>query len=360
MPPKKLPVVKALATPDDRGYPAVLAAAKAAIQSARTRAVLAVNAELLGFYWDLGQLIIDRQTAEGYGTKVVERLSVDLRREFESMRGLSPGNLHYMRRLAVAWPDREVCLRVVGKVPWGHNQTLLDKLGDAELRVWYAGQAIEFGWSRAVLEHQIMSGLHRRAGAAPSNFARLLPVGDSELVQQITKDPYNLEFLTLERDAAERTLEAALVTHVQQFLLELGHGFAFVGRQYRLDVDGDELFIDLLMFHIPTVRYVVIELKTQKLTGGDIGQLNLYVAAVDDMLRLPGHNETVGLLLCTAKNDRIVRYALGRSTSPMAVSGYRYTELPETEQQVLPGETELVELVEAAVHDFDAAHRDQS
>lgn len=276
------------------------------------------------------------------------------------MSGLSPGNLNYMRRFAAAWPDRDSCLRVVGKMPWGHNQTLLDKLDDAELRAWYAGQAIEFGWSRAVLEHQIMSGLHRRVGTAPSNFARLFPAGESELVQQITKDPYNLEFLMLERDAAERTLEAALVAHVQQFLLELGHGFAFVGRQYRLDVDGDELFIDLLMFHIPTVRYVVIELKTTKLTGGDIGQLNLYVAAVDDMLRLPGHNETVGLLLCTAKNERIVRYALGRSTSPMAVSGYRYTELPETERQVLPGETELVELVEAAVHEFDAAHPDQS
>lgn len=344
----------------DADYGSVLAAAKAAIQSARTRAVLAVNAELIGLYWDLGRLILDRQSAEGPRTKVVDRLSSDLRREFSSMSGLSPGNLNYMRRFAAAWPDRDSCLRVVGKMPWGHNQTLLDKLDDAELRAWYAGQAIEFGWSRAVLEHQIMSGLHRRVGTAPSNFARLFPAGESELVQQITKDPYNLEFLMLERDAAERTLEAALVAHVQQFLLELGHGFAFVGRQYRLDVDGDELFIDLLMFHIPTVRYVVIELKTTKLTGGDIGQLNLYVAAVDDMLRLPGHNETVGLLLCTAKNERIVRYALGRSTSPMAVSGYRYTELPETERQVLPGETELVELVEAAVHEFDAAHPDQS
>lgn len=344
----------------DADYGSVLAAAKAAIQSARTRAVLAVNAELIGLYWDLGRLILDRQSAEGPRTKVVDRLSSDLRREFSSMSGLSPGNLNYMRRFAAAWPDRDSCLRVVGKMPWGHNQTLLDKLDDAELRAWYAGQAIEFGWSRAVLEHQIMSGLHRRVGTAPSNFARLFPAGESELVQQITKDPYNLEFLMLERDAAERTLEAALVAHVQQFLLELGHGFAFVGRQYRLDVDGDELFIDLLMFHIPTVRYVVIELKTTKLTGGDIGQLNLYVAAVDDMLRLPGHNETVGLPLCTAKNERIVRYALGRSTSPMAVSGYRYTELPETERQVLPGETELVELVEAAVHEFDAAHPDQS
>jgi predicted nuclease of restriction endonuclease-like (RecB) superfamily len=245
-------------------------------------------------------------------------------------------------------------------LPWGHNQLLLDKFrDDPDLRSWYAGQAIEFGWSRAVLEHQIMSGLHRRVGVAESNFDRVLPAGESELVQQMTKDPYNLEFLTLERDAAERTLEAALVAHVQQFLLELGHGFAFVGRQYRLDIDGDELFIDLLMFHIPTVRHVVIELKTTKLTGGDIGQLNLYVAAVDDILRLPGHNETVGLLLCAAKNQRVVRYALGRSTSPMAVAGYRYTELPAEERALLPGEAELVEVVEAAVNEFTIEH-DQS
>jgi hypothetical protein len=164
-----------------------------------------------------------------------------------------------------------------------------------------------------------------------------------------------LSFLTLERDAAERTLETALIAHLQQFLLELGHGFAFVGRQYRLDIDGDELFIDLLMFHIPFLRHVVIELKTAKLTAGDVGQLNVYVAAVDDILRGPGHNETVGLLLCTAKNERIVRYALGRSTSPMAVSGYRYTELPDDERRLLPGEAELTAVVDAALSQFDAS-----
>jgi predicted nuclease of restriction endonuclease-like (RecB) superfamily len=205
-----------------------------------------------------------------------------------------------------------------------------------------------------------MSNLHARAGAALSNFVRILPAGDSELVQQLTKDPYNLSFLTLERDVAERTLEEALVTHVQQFLLELGHGFAFVGRQYRLVVAGDELFCDLLMFHIPTMRYVVIELKSTKLTGGDLGQLNVYVAAVDDLVRGPGQNETVGLLLCTAKNEQIVRYALGRSTSPMAVSGYTYTELPDAERQNLPDEKALTAIVESAVNHFDPTNEPES
>jgi predicted nuclease of restriction endonuclease-like (RecB) superfamily len=340
-------------TPDLDGYRTALAAAKAAIQSARTRATLAVNSELLALYWDLGRLILDRQTAEGARAQVVTRLSTDLRREFPGMKGLSPGNLNYMRRFAASWPDRTSCLRVVGKIPWGHNQTLIDKLNSVDVREWYAGQAVEYGWSRAVLEHHIATGLHQRAGMAPSNFDEVLPAADSDLVQQLVKDPYNLEFVTLERAAAERTLEAALVAHVQDFLTELGHGFAFVGRQVRLDIDGDELFIDLLMFHIPTVRYVVIELKTTKLTAGDVGQLNVYVAAVDDLLRQPAHNETVGLLLCSAKNERIVRYALGRSTSPMAVAGYRYTELPEPERAALPTEADLVHIVETAVADFE-------
>jgi hypothetical protein len=156
----------------------------------------------------------------------------------------------------------------------------------------------------------------------------------------------------LERNVAERSLEEALVANVQQFLLELGHGFAFVGRQFRLEVAGDELFIDLLMFHIPTLRYVVIELKTVKLTGGDIGQLNLYVAAVDDLLRGPGQNETVGLLLCSDKNEQIVRYALGRSSSPIAVSSYLYTELPETERQLLPDADALAAIVDTTLNQF--------
>jgi predicted nuclease of restriction endonuclease-like (RecB) superfamily len=333
------------------GYADVLAHAKRTIQAARTRAVLAVNSELIGLYWDLGQLILDRQRSEGWGTKVVARLSTDLRAAFPEMTGLSTVNLGYMRRMVAEWKGDPISLQLVGKLPWGHNQLLLDRLDEQATRIWYARQAIENGWSRAVLENQIMSQLHQRAGAAPSNFERLLPADDSELMQQITRDPYNLEFVQLAAPAAERALESALVAKVDRFLRELGKGFAYVGRQYRLDVDGDEFFVDLLMFHADSNRYVVIELKTTKLTPSDVGQLNFYVAVVDDTLRRPHHGDTIGLLLCASRNERTVRYALGRSTSPMAVAGYRFDQLPAIEQAALPGEQELLELVERALGD---------
>ena len=334
-------------------YEATLAAAKVAIQAARSRAVLAASSELIGLYWDLGRLILERQAADGWGTKVIQRFSSDLRAEFPEMTGLSRTNLLYMRAFAAAWPEPGIVQRLVGRLPWGHNIELLDKLDTAAVREWYARKAIEHGWSRTVLANQIMSQLHQRAGAAPSNFADVLPAGDSELMQQLTKDPYNLEFLTLTAPVAERHLERALVAQVERFLLELGTGFAFVGRQWRLELDGDEFFIDLLMFHIPTSRYLVLELKSKKLTPADVGQLNFYVAAVDGEVRLEHHAPTVGLLLCATRNERTVRYALARSTSPMAVAGYRYNELPPAEQAALPAEAELVDAVSAALDRFD-------
>lgn len=192
---------------------------------------------------------------------------------------------------------REKCsLRVVGRLPWGHVQTLLDKLDDPHERVWYARSAVEHGWSRAVLEHQIMGQLHRRAGVAPSNFTETLPAGDSELMQQATKDPYNLQFLDIAGDVADRDLEQALVDEIERFLRELGTGFAFVGRQWRLEVGGDEWFIDLLMFHIPSNRYLVLELKTRKITPEDVGKLNFYIAAIDGELALHHHAPTVGVV----------------------------------------------------------------
>jgi predicted nuclease of restriction endonuclease-like (RecB) superfamily len=335
-------------TGGDGGYVAALAAAKAAIQSARTRAVLAVNSELISLYWDLGRLILDRQAAEGPRTKVITRLSSDLRAEFPGMKGLSPGNLDYMRRLAAAWPDRS-SLRLVGNIPWGHNQLLLDKLDAAALREWYARSAIEHGWSRVVLQHQIMSQLHRRQGAALSNFARVAPAGDSELMQQATKDPYALEFLTIAGDAHERDVEQAMIDQLDRVLREFGRGFAYVGRQHRLAVGDDEFFIDLLMFNWILNRFVVVELKHRKFTPADVGQLNFYLAAVDDLIRQDHHAPTLGLLLCTGRNEGTVRYALSGTTNPMAVAGYRYTELPAVEQAVMPDEDDLLGIVAHAL-----------
>lgn len=200
------------------------------------------------------------------GSKVVSRLATDLRAEFPGMKGLSPRNLIYMASFAAAWPDLEIAPQPVAHLPWGHVRALLDRLADPAQREWYAARAVQEGWSRAVLEHMIASGLHRRAGAAPSNFAAVLPPGDSDLAQALTRDPYDLEFLALTSPIAERDLEDALMTHPQRFLLELGAGFAFVGRQFRLPLGEEEFFIDLLFFNYLANRFVVIELKTHKLT----------------------------------------------------------------------------------------------
>lgn len=275
-------------------YAVTLAEAKAAIQAARTRAVLAVNNELIGLYWQLGRLILDRREVEGWGTRVIERLSADLRAAFSEMKGLSTTNLEYMRRFALAWPDQAKVPQLVGKLPWGHVRELLDKLDDPNEREWYAQAAVEHGWSRAVLTNQIMSQLHRRAGAAATNFTASLPAGDSELMQQLTKDPYNLEFLTLAGDAAERDLERALVRQIERFLLELGAGFAFVGRQWHLDLDGDEFFIDLLMFHIPSNRFLC---TTRRSCGTN-------AAAPSSLRSVPQGDPSPGLHSVTVRVER--------------------------------------------------------
>lgn len=214
-------------------YAEVLGAAKAAVQAARTRVALAANSELILLYWKLGRLIVGRMKAEGWGTKVIDRLSADLRHEFPEMSGLSPRNLKYMRAMAAAWSDEAIVLRVVAQLPWGHVQDLLNKLDDQGLRDWYAAQAVANGWSRAILVNQIKSNLHLRAGAAPTNFAAALPPGQSELVQQIVKDPYNFEFLTLAGGASEREVESGLVADLARTPQELGLGFYYAGRQHR-------------------------------------------------------------------------------------------------------------------------------
>lgn len=308
-------------------YATLLAEAKAAVRSARRRARLAVNAELVGLYWHLGRLILDRQQAEGWGTKVIARLWADLRAEFPEMKGLSRANLHYMRAFAAAWP--EIVQQPVGQLPSGHITVLLDRLDDQALREWYAQQGVAHGWSRNVLLTQVMSQPHRRAGATPSNFVATLPSGASELVQQVTKDPYNLEFLDLGAEVDERRLEEALVVHLQRFLLELGTGFAFVGRQYRLEVDGQEFFIDLLFYHLHLHRYVVMELKTGRFKPRHAGQLNFYVNVLDDMVRGSGDGPPSGSSSApaTASVSSAMRSTASQHQWPWL--GYRYRELPD-------------------------------
>lgn len=330
------------------GYAHLLERVKLEVQSARTRAALAVNRNLVELYWRLGRLILERQDVENYGTKVIDRLAVDLRAAFPGMRGLGRRNLQYMRSFAAAWPEFEVVQRVVAQLPWGHNLELLAGLDKAADRVWYAEQAMEHGWSRNVLATQIMSKLHLRRGVAPSNFSTALPPAESDLVQQLIKDPYHLDFLDLAAGATERALENALIEQVERFLLELGQGFAFVGRQYALRVGDDDFLLDLLFFHIPTKRYVVVELKRGVFTPEAAGKLNFYVNVVDDQLRSLGEAATIGLLLCRTRSDVVVRYALSGLATPMAVAGYRLADLPHDARTAVPAEQHLIEVVAAA------------
>jgi len=336
------------------GYPELLDELKAAVATARLQAHRTVNTELLALYWQIGHKILERQQAEGWGTRVVDRLAVDLRAAFPQMRGLSRSNLKYMRQMAGAWPRNAIGQQPVGQLPWGHVTVLLDKLNAQAERDWYAASAAEYGWSRNVLLNQIMNRLHQRASAAPSNFTAQLPPADSDLAQQLTRDPYVFDFLDLAGTVAERDLEQALMDRLQAFLLELGHGFAFVGRQYHFEVDGDDFYIDLLFFNWAQSRFVVVELKIDKFVPEHAGQLGFYVAWVDDNLRNPDrHSPTVGILICAGRNERVVRYSLAGSTAPLAVAGYTYDALPAAARDAVPTDAELATALGAALTEQD-------
>jgi predicted nuclease of restriction endonuclease-like (RecB) superfamily len=314
-----------------------LAELKGRIHSAQQRATLAVNRELVLLYWKIGQDILTRQVQQGWGAKVIERLARDLRSAFPDMKGFSPRNLKYMRAFAEAWPDAVFVQGMLAQLPWYHQLALLDKLPGPETRRWYAAQAIEHNWSRNILVMQIESRLLERSGNAVSNFEGLLPKPQSDLARESLKDPYRFDFLGLTLDAQEREIENALVKHVTDFLLELGAGFAFVGRQVLLDVGGEEFFVDLLFYHLKLRCYVVIELKAGKFKPEHLGQLGFYLAAVDAQLKHLQDGPTIGLLLCKSKNKVVAEYALRDNSRPIGVAEYQLVEsLPAELQTNLP------------------------
>ncbi|MDX5933624.1 PDDEXK nuclease domain-containing protein [Acidithiobacillus thiooxidans] len=319
------------------GYADWLAELKARIHRAQQRATLAVNRELVLLYWQIGQDILTRQAAQGWGAKVIERLAHDLRNAFPEMKGFSRANLMYMRAFAEAWPDEQIVQQAVGQLPWGHNLVLLTRLKQPEQRLAYAQAAIEQGWSRNVLNIHIETRLLERTGKAVTNFAERLPPPGSDLARESLKDPYLFDFLDVGKEADEREIESALVEHITQFLLELGAGFAFVGRQVLLDVGGDEFFIDLLFYHLKLRCYVVIELKAGKFKPEHLGQLGFYMTAVDKQIKHELDNATIGLLLCKSKNKVVAEYALGDKTQPMGIAEYKLVEaLPENLKTNLP------------------------
>lgn len=320
--------------PDD--YPQLLERLKREIGAARTRAVLAVNEELIRLYWRIGKEILERQEKEGWGAKVIDRLSADLRQEFPGVRGLSVRNLKYMRSFAEYWPAGQKVPQAAAQLPWGHIRCLIDKAPDSDrARCWYAQRTVEEGWSRRLLEHHISTGRFEREGKALTNFAHALPESESGLVQQIVHENYNFEFLGLSGRVREERLEQSLVAEIERFMLELGAGFAFVGRQVPLEVGGEEFFLDMLFFHIPSNRYVVIELKLGKFRPQYAGQINFYVSVVDDLLRLDHHDATIGLVLCASRSETVARYALNGLARPVGVA--RYTAATDLVEEV-PGE----------------------
>jgi predicted nuclease of restriction endonuclease-like (RecB) superfamily len=312
------------------------------IHTAQQRATLAVNRELVLLYWQIGRDILDRQAAQGWGAKVIERLAHDLRSAFPQMKGFSRTNLMYMRAFAEAWQDEAIVQQAVGQLPWGHNLVLLDKLSTQDARIWYAQKAIENNWSRNVLVMQIETRLIERQGNAVSNFEQRLPKPDSDLARESIKDPYRFDFLGLTEEAQEREIEDALIKHVMQFLLELGAGFAFVGRQVLLQVGEEEFFIDLLFYHLKLHCYVVIELKADKFKPEHLGQLGFYMTAVDRQMKTEEDAVTIGLLLCKSKDKVVAEYALEDKSQPMGIAEYKLLEsLPVPLQTQLPSIEEI-------------------
>ncbi len=323
------------------GYADWLTELKTRIHTAQQRTALAVNRELVLLYWQIGCDILERQAKQGWGAKVIERLAHDLRTAFPDMKGFSRANLMYMRAFAEAWPDEAIVQQAVGQLPWGHNLVLLSRLKISEMRLAYAQRAIQYGWSRNVLNIHIETRLLEREGKAVTNFEVQLPEPQSDLANQVLKDPYLFDFLGVAKEADEREIESAIVQHITRFLIELGAGFAYVGRQVNIEVAGDDFFIDLLFYHLKLRCYVVVELKAGDFKPEHTGQLSFYLSAVDAQMKAEQDNPTIGLLLCKKQNRVVAEYALRDSNKPIGVAEYQLlaalpaelkTSLPSIEQ----------------------------
>src|SRR5262245_63320266 len=333
------------------GYSVLLSGIKEIITRERIKAVMSANVAMVLMYWDIGQFILQRQRQEGWGARVIVRLSHDLKTAFPDMTGFSPRNLKYMRKFAEAWPDRIIVQRTVAQLPWRSNLTLLDKLSDPPTRLWYAHKALEFGMGKDMLVIQIENRLHERQGKAINNFPTALPPADSDMTAQIFKDPYIFDFLGTADPRREAELEQKLIDHIQQFLLELGQGFAFVGRQVHLEIGDSDFYLDLLFYHLRLRCYVVIELKAGKFEPGHVSQLNMYLNVVDDLLRHPDDKPSIGLLLVKDKNRTVVEYSLAGYTKPIGVAQWERQmtqSLPDDLKPSLPSIEEIeAELVGA-------------
>ncbi len=310
----------------DKSFREWVSELKAKIQTSQMGAALAVNRELLMLYWEIGQSISAKLADSDWGSGVVEDLSNELRKAFPNQKGFSRSNLFSMKKwvefYAGSESHPEKVQRLVGQIPWGHNVALISKCDTVEEALFYASKTVENNWSRAVLVHQMESGLIHRLGSAVTNFENTLPSAHSELAQQTLKDPYKLDFLNLHEKMMERDIEEQLMEHITQFLLELGAGFSFVGRQVPLRIDGKDFRIDLLFYHIKLKCYVAVDLKITEFKAEHTGKMNLYISAIDDQIRGEGDNPTIGLLLCKSKSEVMVKYSLRGIEQPIGIAEY--------------------------------------
>ena len=338
-----------------QAYGDLLQDLKQKIQTAQVKAALAVNSQLIHMYWELGKDIVQQQAEHQWGSDFINQLSKDLCREFPEIKGFSRTNLYYIKQWFLFYSDAfEKVPQLVGQIskagyveqltaqiPWGHNRLIVEKIKNIEAALWYIQQTIEHGWSRNVLGMQIKSNLYGRQAKPKldkvTNFSNVLPKPQSDLLHDTLKDPYIFDFLSLGEEASEREIEKSLTDHIREFLLELGSGFAFVGTQYHLEVAGDDFYIDMLFYHLTLHSYVVIELKTTKFKPEYAGKLNFYLAVVDDLVKAPEDNPTIGLLLCKDKNKLVAEYALRDMNKPMGVSEYKLAEeIIDNLQETLP------------------------
>jgi predicted nuclease of restriction endonuclease-like (RecB) superfamily len=332
---------------------------KSKLKQSQIKASIKVNTVLIEFYWELGSEIVEKQKNSTWGSGFLKQLSLDLMAEFPSMQGFSYRNLRLIKQWylfysnwqqVVANLKNEIAKQVVSQliqIPWGHNIHIVTKCKEIDEALFYVNKTIENGWSRSVLVHQIESKLYERSGKAISNFETTLPKEQSDLANELLKDPYNFEFLTLSENFKEKELESGLLEHITSFLLELGSGFAFVGKQKNLKVGQKDFYIDLLFYHIRMHCYVVVELKTVDFEPEFAGKLNFYIKAVDEQIKTKEDKPTIGILLCKSKDKVVVEYSLSDIHKPMGISQYQLTHIVPEE---LKGSLPAIEDIEAELN----------
>ena len=328
-------------------YPRLLTEIKERIRSAQYEALKAVNRELVGLYWDIGRMIVERQELGGWGKSVVERLSADLRREFPGVSGFSVQNLWYMRQFYSEYHGDERLQPLVGEIAWTHNLVVMSKCKDPLEREFYIRMTRKFGWSKNVLVHQIDNRSYEKSLLGQTNFDRALTPELRAQAKLAVKDEYAFDFLELGEEHSERELERALIARIEDFLRAMGGMFAFMGSQYRLEVDGDEYFIDLLLFHRRLRALVAVELKIGKFMPEFVGKMQFYLTALDRQVCQEGENPSIGIILCKEKNRTVVEYALHDAGKPIGVATYEITRtLPKALEGQLPSPEDIARLLE--------------